>query len=409
MCYDAERGVEKRALQKIMHNIFERTSFLKKMRKLVFLFSCMHKSFWADAHLTDDSHNHVNITEDPHADWHNGPHGDLILTDSQRQELEDLGYNTSTYNVDYSITEDRGLQAGGSFRKWSELSSEGKIVVPYALDPTVTEGLRDIIHQELDDFTYSLGCIEIVFDPDLTYENGVYVYGETSSGSGCWSYVGECNNCGSWDYPDLPDGWQALRLPDWCINVGGIHHEFLHALGLLHEQDRPDFEDHFEADSGGGSMSESGWFNTGHVLEPASNLMYSGFTLKNGRSYSSHDLLTTTDAVQVWKQYCEADFSHLPLPNMTTCPTPDVVDTIRPVFVHRLCDSRVDCLGGEDEGSELVVCESDRNADGCCSSMFMSLFGLECADNGIVNGKVSYLCPNGNELRWEDGRGWYHA
>lgn len=112
-----------------------------------------------------------------------------------------------------------------------------------------------------------------------------------------------CYSCGRTDYPSVKEGWQALRLPDWCIGSGGIHHEFLHAIGLLHEQDRPDFEEHFHAASGGGSMSEAGWFDTGHVLEPSSNLMYSGFSLKNGGSYKSHKLLTTTDASQVDFRY----------------------------------------------------------------------------------------------------------
>ena len=267
-----------------------------------------------------------------------------------------------------------------------------------------------MVHDELADFTYSLGCIEMVYDPGLTHDHGVYVFGETSSGDGCWSYVGECHNCGSSTYPSMKDGWQALRLPDWCIDgAGGVHHEFLHAMGLLHEQDRPDFEEHFEINGGGGSMTEEGWFDTGHVLEPSSNLMYSGFTLKNGRSYSSHDLLTTTDAIQVWKQYCESDFPQFPLPAMATCPSPDVVDAIRPIFHHRFCDGDNNCLGGEDEGSEIVRCESDVNSAGCCVSVQMSLFGVDCPENGIVNGKMSYLCPNGHELRWEDWNGWVHA
>ncbi|CBY12286.1 unnamed protein product [Oikopleura dioica] len=348
--------------------------------------------------------------ENPHADWHNGPHGDIILTEWQEQKLKGLGIDTSTYKVDHTVVQQKGLKAEGTFNKWNELNVEGKIIVPYFLDDTVTESLRQIIHDELADFSYSLGCIEMVYDPALTHDHGVYVFGETSSGDGCWSYVGECPNCGRTDYPEMQDGWQALRLPDWCIDgAGGVHHEFLHAMGLLHEQDRPDFEEHFEVNSEGGSMTEEGWFNTGHVLEPSSNLMYSGFTLKNGLSYSSHDLLTTTDAIQVWKQYCEVNYSQFSLPAMATCPSPDVVDAIRPVFEHRFCDGFNNCLGREDEGSEIVRCEADLNSDGCCASVRISLFNHDCAENGIVNGKISYACENGHELRWEDGYGWLYA
>jgi len=95
---------------------------------------------------------------------------------------------------------------------------------------------------------------------------------------------------------------------------------------------------------------------------------------------------------------------------MTTCPTADVVGAIRPVFEHRLCDSFNNCLGGEDEGSEIVRCESDLNADGCCSAIFTSIFSQTCVDDGIVNGKISYLCPNGQHIRWQDNTsGWYYA
>jgi hypothetical protein len=37
-----------------------------------------------------------------------------------------------------------------------------------------------MVHDELADFTYSLGCIEMVYDPGLTHDHGVYVFGETS-------------------------------------------------------------------------------------------------------------------------------------------------------------------------------------------------------------------------------------
>ena len=128
--------------------------------------------------------------------------------------------------------------------------------------------------------------------------------------------------------------------------------------------------------------------------------------MKNGGSYSAHDLLTTTDAIQVWKQYCEENFSQFPLPAMTTCPSPDVVGAIRPVFHHRLCDSFSNCLGGEDEGSEIVRCETDLNENECCASIYISFLGETCASNGLVNGKQSYLCPSGFSFRWNNSIGW---
>ena len=227
------------------------------------------------------------------------------MTKTQKEALDEIGFDTSDYRIDEHVTDQKGLKADGTFTKWNQLTAEGKIMVPYYLENTVTAENHQQIHDELVDFAFSVGCIEFVHDPDLTNDRGVYVIGQTSvpadgsAETGCWSYVGMCYSCGRGDYPSVKVGWQALRLPDWCISQGGIHHEFLHAIGLLHEQDRPYFEEHFHANSGGGSMSEANWFDTGHVLEPSSNLMYPGFSLKNGRSYQSHPLLTTTDSVQV--------------------------------------------------------------------------------------------------------------
>ena len=50
----------------------------------------------------------------------------------------------------------------------------------------------------------------------------------------CWSYVG------------MIGGKQKLNLGDWCLDesrgggTGVVEHEFLHALGVYHEQARPD-------------------------------------------------------------------------------------------------------------------------------------------------------------------------
>ena len=46
-------------------------------------------------------------------------------------------------------------------------------------------------------------------------------------GPGCWSYVGM-----------LGWGRQELHLEDGCFLNGIIEHEFLHALGVQHEQCR---------------------------------------------------------------------------------------------------------------------------------------------------------------------------
>merc|ERR1719309_1753268 len=51
------------------------------------------------------------------------------------------------------------------------------------------------------------------------------------SGGGCWSYVGK-------EAKDTSP--QELSLDDECLEEGIIQHEFLHAAGIGHTQNRPD-------------------------------------------------------------------------------------------------------------------------------------------------------------------------
>ena len=68
------------------------------------------------------------------------------------------------------------------------------------------------------------GCITL---EEINTASGNYV-DVVNYGSGCWSYIG------------MLGGGQDLHLADGCFSIGTIEHEFLHALGVHHEQNRPD-------------------------------------------------------------------------------------------------------------------------------------------------------------------------
>ena len=53
--------------------------------------------------------------------------------------------------------------------------------------------------------------------------------------NGCWSYVGNQQN-----------GTQLLELSDWCFTNKTTPHELLHAVGIYHEQARPDRDQYVE-------------------------------------------------------------------------------------------------------------------------------------------------------------------
>ncbi|CBY38179.1 unnamed protein product, partial [Oikopleura dioica] len=305
----------------------------------------------AASKLTKWQSNHPNqVFIDPDDDirdahGHQGEYGDLMVAPWQVPIfVEKFGMEEDKMQIDPDAGKEEALEMTGRAvphfaKKWNYINDEGKIRIPYFIDQTVPERYHRRIHNALDEFTRAVGCFEMYFDADLHHWHGIHVFG--GEDGGCWSYVGLCRNCGSTTYAALGmrHGWQALRLPNWCFGVGGVHHEFLHALGFLHEQDRPDVYNYFKPKDGDDPMVKSEWLNTGHPFEPRSAVMYSGYTLLNGGSYRSAAMLTTTDAEQLDSFYCHDP--HVPasdIPPRGQCLSGDVLGYFRPIFHHRLCD-----------------------------------------------------------------------
>jgi hypothetical protein len=92
-------------------------------------------------------------------------------------------------------------------------------------------------HQIINDALYELSqilCVPVLMWPQDSNPTGDYV--EIIRGpadSGCWAYVGR------------QGGRQDLNLQhNGCIHKYIVQHESIHALGYLHEQSRPDRDDH---------------------------------------------------------------------------------------------------------------------------------------------------------------------
>jgi len=118
----------------------------------------------------------------------------------------------------------------GSYGKWpAAADGSARCVIPWnygstysaAEQATIAAGLKAI-----EDRTRINGrdCIRFV---SRTSEP---TYIQVIRGSGCWSYVGMQSTAGI----------QQLSIGNGCVYNMIVAHEFMHALGIWHEQSRPD-------------------------------------------------------------------------------------------------------------------------------------------------------------------------
>lgn len=115
------------------------------------------------------------------------------------------------------------LETGGDFR--NIIPSDSKRwpngIVPYNLGGEYSSSEKSLIRSSLAEMS-SLTCLKFV------QRTSQRAYIQVNKLGGCFSAVGFGNRK------------QQLSLAQGCLRKGIIIHEFLHALGLWHEQSRPD-------------------------------------------------------------------------------------------------------------------------------------------------------------------------
>ena len=96
--------------------------------------------------------------------------------------------------------------------------------MPCRIDSSVKIRERTAIREAIRAFEKET-CIRIVKYEPGHHHNYVNII---STKQGCWSYIGQVGNA------------QELNLQSGthCGEVGTVIHEFMHALGVLHEQSR---------------------------------------------------------------------------------------------------------------------------------------------------------------------------
>lgn len=120
-----------------------------------------------------------------------------------------------------------------TWQKHTYNSSISKYVIPYSFDTNMEHSTEDkiAIRIFLDEFENQVNTIKFI-ERELTDMNP-YINITANPENGCRSYVGLVGTVGQ------PHG-QELNLAPGCVHSSIVKHEFLHALGVFHEQCRPD-------------------------------------------------------------------------------------------------------------------------------------------------------------------------
>ena len=313
---------------------------------------------------------------------------DRIWTPEQAENLINSGYNYPDMVV-YPKTirhdgETRGVIAeslNGGQARWpgntDGIENRDHLVVPYRFngnDFTQFAGAREMITAAMDKVSneYMNGCIRWV-DDTQTQAHSHWINVEGDPNGGCVSFVGYLGGF-------FANG-QGLNLApgdgvgDGCLHDSVITHEFLHAMGMNHEQERPDRDQHviihFDniqpgAVSNFERMEVTDWFDMGSAYDFQSVMHYSGFQFQTQAAFDAQ-LPTITDHAGNPKQWprvnrmSSEDAFQLQKMYEDFCPPLESrqCDSGEKYLKNRACDGTVDCPDGSDETE--AICNATCN------------------------------------------------
>ena len=131
---------------------------------------------------------------------------------------------------------------------WTQRNSEGQVTVPWTANGFSTKNFRHLA-MALTDMEAEVGCMNFPYisrDKLKTtkWKHGVVFHWNKEYR--CNSFIGQIND--NWFKADAPDDWQRINLGDCTHVYSAAQHEFMHALGFPHEQNRPDRDDFIDVD-----------------------------------------------------------------------------------------------------------------------------------------------------------------
>jgi len=167
--------------------------------------------------------------------------GDIILTEEQKRLVKENTIDNLNHDEVFSVGEnfnrrifENGLDDGEITRRWRKenFNPWPKNTLRYEIASSVTEDNRKKVKDTLRGLEEKLGgCITF---RETSSRNRVLVK-QPNDDKKCDSFIGY-------------KGWrrQSLNLGNNCYRTGTVEHEFLHALGVWHQQSRSDRHNYVE-------------------------------------------------------------------------------------------------------------------------------------------------------------------
>ncbi|XP_065058172.1 zinc metalloproteinase nas-4-like [Rhopilema esculentum] len=145
-------------------------------------------------------------------------------------EAGNIVSNGELFEGDMIMDDDLRQAVLGEADKRSILKNSNKLwldkIVPYEFARNINEASKECILNAIESF-HKHTCIR--FKKREKEQHYIYIKSEPRV---CMSYVGKQH------------GKQPLTIGKGCTRLGTCQHELLHALGVIHEQSRPDRDEH---------------------------------------------------------------------------------------------------------------------------------------------------------------------
>lgn len=229
----------------------------------------------SDTEVSSDSVNDIRFTLNQFHEYKNqGIHIPLTLVDrpAMSREYQDMGYSHKF----------RGADATASKWKSNWNDDSNKYDVPWLFHIDYPEELKELVRNAILHFKNStcIHFVEISVD-DITHWSGSIMVHKGEDGpnqsEGCWSYVGRISTSVT----------QYLSLSEGCHSPETIQHEFYHALGFWHEQQRADVLDYIDLHDDQYSCDQSSWTSNYQCLNGCDSGFRQWYDLKSPYDYDS--------------------------------------------------------------------------------------------------------------------------